>query len=197
MGIADIANRKSALRSVAFLLLAAGASSLAAGAYIPAKAALAQVLLDLAWSHTEDSGDRVRPWPWAETWPVARLTAPRLGADLIVLAGAEGAALAFAPGHVDGTALPPAAGNTVVAGHRDTHFRFLKDLRIGDELWLESADGERRRFNVTDARVVHEDDLGPLAPTPEPALTLVTCYPFEAVWPGGALRYVVYSTLMR
>lgn len=185
-------------RAAAWVLLGAGAVSLAAGFYIPAKAAAAQVLLRLAWNRTRSRDDRVRPWPWAHTWPVARLRAPRLDVDTIVLAGAEGAALAFGPGHVDGTPLPGASGpvgNTVLAAHRDTHFRFLADLRLGDELWISTPEGESYRFVVVDTRVVQETETSLLAPTAQPTLTLVTCYPFDAYRPGGPLRFVARAVL--
>ncbi len=92
------------IRRLAITLVVGGSLLLGSGLYLPAKAALAQVLMRQAWSETEF--DPVRPWPWAETWPVARLRVPAHGVDQVVLAGDEGAALAFAPGHVDGTAPP-------------------------------------------------------------------------------------------
>jgi sortase A len=79
----------------------------------------------------------------------------------------------------------------VVTGHRDTQFRFLKDLAPGDELGLVGPDGARHRYVVMDALVVDERDTSVLAETGEARLTLVTCFPFDAVVPGGPLRYVV------
>ena len=178
-----------ALRPVAAAVITTGLLSVAGGFYLPAKAVLAQVLLRRAWAAT---GDRpVRPWPWARTWPVARLEVPSLGIDEIVLAGDEGAALAFAPGHVDGTAEPGQPGNVVVAGHRDTVFAFLGDLTVGDELSLEAADGRIVRYAVTGTAVVHETDSAVLDPSDASTLTLVTCYPLDGVRPGGPFRYVV------
>jgi sortase A len=178
-------------RTLATGFLALGASLFAWGLYLPAKAGLAQVLLQRAWARSRAAaGAAVRPWPWAQTWPVARLTSDT-GADFIVLAGAQGAALAFGPGWVDTTA-PPAddRGNTVLAGHRDTSFRFLGRLRRGDALWLESTAG-RRRYVVRDSRVVDLAEVAVMAATAARTLTLITCYPFDAVQPGGRLRYVV------
>jgi sortase A len=109
----------------------------------------------------------------------------------LVLSGASGRNLAFGPAHLAGTAPPGAEGNCVLAGHRDTHFAFLEDLAVGDDLWLETPDGAVRRYRVRDAAVVHESDSSPLEPTAEPVLTLVTCFPFDAALPGGPLRYVV------
>lgn len=184
------------MRRLAILLLAGGAVALGAGLWMPAKAATAQILLRLAWERSAISSEGTprRPWPWARTWPVARLRVPLHGVDVIVLAGAEGASLAFAPGHVDGTARPGQDGNVVLAAHRDTHFRFLADLGPGDELLLEAPGAATRRYRVADGRVVDERQTAVLAATAEPTLTLVTCYPFDAVRPGGPLRYVVRAT---
>ena len=60
-------------------LALAGVLSIAQGAWIPVKAALAQVLLDNAWRETLYSGQPLKPWPWADTWPVARLSVPAQG----------------------------------------------------------------------------------------------------------------------
>jgi sortase A len=176
-------------RLVAVAALTTGAASFTAGLYLPAKAELAQLLLRRAWAETEF--DPVRPWPWADTWPVARLTVPGHEIDQIVLAGAEGASLAFAPGHVDGTAAPGETGNIVIAGHRDTVFEFLGRLRLGDEIRLDSPFGQHQVFVVDSTAVVHERDTAPLEPTPGPVLTLVTCYPLDGTRPDGPLRYVV------
>ncbi len=177
-----------ALRAAAATTALAGALSFGVGLYIPAKAAAAQLLLRAAWART--GATPVRPWPWARTWPVARLLVPRLKIDEIVLDGAEGAALAFAPGLVNGTASPDQPGNVALAGHRDTVFRFLGELRLGDELRLETGRGRCRRYAVRETAVVREDDTWVLAPA-SGMLTLVTCYPLDATRPGGALRYVV------
>jgi sortase A len=177
--------------ALALALLAASAAFLGRGTWIFAKAQVAQVLLARAWEETRDSGRAVKPWPWADTWPVARLRVPRLGVDEIVLAGGHGQAMAFGPGHLSRTAAPGQEGNIVLAGHRDTHFRFLRDLQPGDEILLEAAQGAPRRYRVTETAVVDFHDRRPLAASPEPTLTLITCYPFDAIVPGGPLRYVV------
>ena len=89
------------------------------------------------------------------------------------------------------TALPGEAGNAVIAGHRDTSFAFLARLRLGDPLVVETPAGAEHRYRVTETAVVDFHDRRPLAASLEPTLTLVTCYPFDAVWPGTPLRYVV------
>ncbi|MCB1055232.1 MAG: class GN sortase [Acidobacteria bacterium] len=180
------------------LLLAAVAVG-GKGVWLYAKAQLAQVLLERAWQETlaEPAGaGPARPWPWADTYPVARIEAPRLGVERIVLDGSSGRTMAFGPGHVIGTALPGEDGNSVVGGHRDTHLAFLRRLRLGDELVVERADGVRRRYRIDLLEVVDRGDLGVLADTGAARLTLVTCYPFDAVVPGGPLRYVAGAALV-
>lgn len=178
-------------------LLGLGAWNLGHAAYIHAKAQLAQYLLLKAWAETQAGQGQVKPWPWADTHPVARLTMPERGVDLIVLAGATGRTLAFGPGHLHGTPLPGEAGNSVLSAHRDTHFAFLRDAKRGEELLVEGTDGKKRRYAVMETRVVDYRDLSITRNTEDDQLTLVTCYPFDAVSPGGPLRYVLTARLKR
>jgi sortase A len=124
------------------------------GVWIHAKAHLAQYLLQRAWSRTLAGEQNVKPWPWADTWPVARLRVPAHGVDLIVLDGVSGRTLAFAPGHATGGPAPGAPGTAVISGHRDTHFRFLAALQPGDEILVETPGRPLARFRVVDTAVV-------------------------------------------
>jgi sortase A len=175
------------------LLVCGGIAFFGHGLYIFAKAELAQVLLHRAWARTQSSGEPSRPWPWADTHPVARLTAPTRGADVLVLSGASGRSLAFGPGHLPGSANPGEPGNSVIVAHRDTHFRFLQRVVIGDLLIVETSDGTHRRFQVRRTYVVDFHALDIPRDGPVPTLTLVTCFPFDAINPGGPLRYVVVA----
>jgi sortase A len=175
------------------LLALGGVLSFAGGAYIYAKAQLAQWMLHAAWAETQRTGAPVKPWPWADTHPVARLLAPGQDADVLVLAGASGRTLAFGPGHLDGSAMPGDPGNAVITAHRDTHFRFLRAIHPGDELVVERAGGGSRHFRIRGAYVADYRELELPRDTAVPTLTLVTCYPFDALNPGGPLRYVVVA----
>ncbi len=172
-------------------LFGVGLWQFGAGVAIHAKAMLAQVLLERAWQRTRAGEAEAKPWPWADTWPVARLTATGLDGWVYVLADASGRSLAFGPGHVAGTAAPGAPGNSLIAAHRDTHFRFLQVLAADGQVTLETADGKTQSFRVIDKRVVDTRRTQMVEPSDAPMLTLVTCYPFDAIAPGGPLRYVV------
>ena len=149
-----------ALRLTAFALMAAGAALVASALYIPAKAALAQVLLERAWARTQAGESAVRPWPWADITPVAVLEVPRLGERSIVLEGASGQAMAFGPGHMINTPSIGARGTAVVAAHRDTQFSYLRDVRDGDRIVVQTADGAHSAFRVVETRVVRADVSG-------------------------------------
>ena len=185
--------RKKLLLSLAALIAAMGAWQLGQGLYIHAKAQLAQMLLERAWQRTLAGERAVKPWPWADTWPVARLIAPAQGADLLVLAGASGRTIAFGPGHLDGTPLPGTAGNSVIGGHRDTHLAFLRDVKRGETLTVESADGTRTDYRVTDLDVLDKRDTWVTKNEGPSRLTLITCWPFDALRAGGPGRYVVIA----
>ena len=172
-------------------VLCLGFWQLGEGAYIPAKAWLAQELMLRAWSRAGAGEVNPVPWPWADTWPVARLTAKSGDIDLIVLAGGSGRTLAFGPGHLSASAMPGQRGNSVLAGHRDTHFAFLKDLAVGERLEVETADGRAHGYQVVDIDIVDSRRSSLLLDTDDSMLSLVTCYPFDAIEAGGPSRYVV------
>src|SRR5262245_50148094 len=164
------------------------------GVWIHAKAVLAQILLERSFVQTLATGAQVKPWSWADTWPVARVAVPRIGKSAIVLAGSSGQALAFGPGHLERTPEPGEEGTTIYSAHRDTHFAFLKDVRVGDDIMVTRRDGKMVHFRVTGTSVVRWDRSGidPLAPGRR--LVLVTCWPLDART-SGPLRYLVHAEI--
>jgi len=179
------------------ILLAAltGFASLTAAAWIHIKAYVAQAMIADAWRRAGHGEADVHPWPWADTTPVARLIMISPDpTELVVLEGSSGRNLAFGPVHDPASVLPGERGNSVIAGHRDTHFRFLQDLRVGDRLAIERAN-RVRWFVVTGTSVVDSRSTRIALRSDVPRLTLVTCYPFDAIETGGPLRYVVTADL--
>lgn len=172
------------------LMLAAILMAVHAG-WLPAKAALAQQLLQSSWSARLVDGEAHRPWPGADTHAVARLVQPRLGVDQIVLAGDSGRPLAFGPGWAEASAAPGSAlGTTIISGHRDTHFAWLRELRSGDAIQLETRRGVRE-YRVAGMQVVDSRTHRIATDAGHDQLVLVTCWPFDAAAPRGPMRYVV------
>jgi sortase A len=165
------------------------------GAYIHAKALVAQVLLERAFDTTIATDQPTKPWSWADTWPVARIEVKRIHAHTIVLAGSSGQALAFGPGHVERTPEAGERGVAIYSAHRDTHFAFLKHVVIGDEIDITRHDGRTFRYKVDATSVVRFDASGidPLADGHE--LVLSTCWPFDALTQGPE-RYLVHAKML-
>jgi len=179
--------------AVAGLCLVLGLVLLAQGLWIPIKAQLAQILLARAWAQTLQ-GHAAPPWPGADTTAVAELSFA--DKSFVVLSGGSGQALAFAPSHLSGTPQPGAAGLSVIAGHRDTHFSSLGRLAPGQIVSLRRADGSRHHFRITEGRIMDARTARLNARGGPPRLALVTCWPLDSPVPGGPLRFVLFANLI-
>ncbi len=124
---------------------------------------------------------------------IGRVEIPRLGVSVVVRAGSDARTLQLAVGHIGGTALPGESGNVGLAGHRDTFFRRLQDIRPDDEIRVATPHGVFT-YRVERTVVVQPEDVWVLDPTDAPSLTLVTCYPFTYL--GSApQRFIVRASL--
>jgi len=181
--------------AVAALLAAAGLCLALQGLWIPAKAALAQVLLDRAFAETLRTGSPVKPWAWLDSWPVARIEIPRLKLRAVALAGGSGQALAFGPAQLAGTPAPGERGTSVLAAHRDTQFEGLDRIRPGDEIAVTRGDGRRVTFAVTRTEVVRFDRSGIDPHAGGHNLVLATCWPMDAMTRGPE-RLLVHAEMV-
>lgn len=179
-------------RLTVLAIIAVGCWQFGSGCYIYAYAQLAQYLLNNAWSKTLQGESKVKPWEWADTHPVAKITFKNGQKDYIVLAGGTGRTMAFAPGHVSATPLPGNGGNSVIVGHRDTHFTVLKDLKYGDEISMQTF-SKKINYKVTNRFIVDQSQFEVMQDFGLELLTLITCYPFDTIQAGGPLRYVVQA----
>lgn len=186
--------KRSLLPAVGMVLIAMGLALSCQGIWIHAKAFAAQILLERAFSESIETGAPVKPWDWADTWPVARIEVPRLDESAIALKGASGQALAFGPGHLDNTPMAGERGTAVYAAHRDTHFAFLKNIEKNDQILVTRSDGKTVSYRVSDMTVVRWDEAKIALDREGRHLVLATCYPFDAITPGP-LRYLVYADM--
>lgn len=160
--------------------------------WIAGKAVAAQWLLERAWAESSEGQAGQRPWPWADFAPVARLSVPALDVDRIVLGDASGRTLAFGPGHLPASARPGDSGTVVLAGHRDTHFAFVRRLKPGMVIDLTGPDGRSRRYSVSTTEIM-DTRTQQVALEHTNRLILSTCWPFDAIDAGGPLRYLVIA----
>ncbi|MDT0633949.1 class GN sortase [Spectribacter hydrogenoxidans] len=180
------------VRVLLIVVAALGMWMAAQAAVIPAKAVVAQFLLNSAFEASQTTGTAQKPWPWADMAPVARLRVPRLGVDQIVLSGGSGEAMAFGPTVLPGTAAPGQPGTTVLTAHRDTHFRFLRNLEPGDRISLETRRDGFTEYEVVGTEVVRWDAFSIRQAAGESRLALVTCFPFGNQAPTPR-RYLVHT----
>jgi len=196
------------LRWVERLLLLAGVAMLGWVAVIVTDATIAQRMareslaiaspVDTSASPREparaEGGSSRSPIPVRGS-ALAELSIPRLHLSAVVLHGSDAHTLRRGPGHLENTALPGESGNAVIAGHRDTFFRPLRDIQVGDDVFVDTRQG-RFQYRVTSLRVVKPHDLSVLNPTEDAVLTLITCYPFWVL--GDAPdRFVVRAVGVR
>ena len=249
-------SRNACITAIWLACLVSGGLLVSNGAYMWAKAQLAQVLIAHAWQSSVQAAEtnsllpntnqtfkeqsfkeksfKTKPWPWADTYPVAKIQfysgpTSRFGSQgaakhqarkqelagtrqkklaaqpLYVLAEASGRTMAFGPGHMSATPLPLEGGNSVITGHRDTHFAALQHLNQGDLIHVQTLEGQGE-YQVTATFIVHQSQTqiiesnyfassyfssNSIAPSRQGQLTLITCYPFNSLVPNPTLRYVV------
>ena len=126
--------------------------------------------------------------------PIGRLEIPRIGLTAVVAEGDDEKTLKVAVGHLSDTPLPWQEGNSALAGHRDSFFRPLRHIQVGDDIHLTTVRGTLR-YRVTRYTVVDPAELWVLNPSPTAALTLITCYPFDYVGPAPR-RFIVHAERM-
>jgi sortase A len=125
---------------------------------------------------------------------LTRVVIPKIGLDAIVVEGASRKELSEGPGHMKQTAMPGQTGNAVITGHRDTFFRHIYELVKGDKIQVRRA-GSVFTYEVTGKKIVMPEDVSVIRQTPDPQLTLITCYPTYYIGPAPK-RLVVFSKLV-
>ena len=184
------------MKKLVFLIAAIGFSIFAYGAYIPAKAVLAQYLINDAWNDSIRTGEIHKPWGWADMHPVMKLSSKKHNKDLIVLSGDKGNSLAFAPGYNINSFKPGLGGTTIISAHRDTHFRFLEDVSLDDVFEVTDRNNKTTSYVVNDIKIIDSDQQDITVYDNQAEIKLITCYPFDALIAGGPLRYIVTAKLI-
>ncbi len=149
-------------------------------------------LLYTAWVRTQSSGDQIKPWPWAETWPLARLSIPDMGIEHIIVAHASEKNVAFTLGHLESSVPPGEMGNSGLLVRREGYYEFLKILKPDDLLVLESLHSGKWHYRVSAIYVVPKTNTQILASSANRRLTLISCYPCTSER-KSYFRYVIVA----
>ncbi len=180
---------KMMIRLIIATLLTVGSWQVGSSVYLLAKAQLAQYLVADAWQATLNDGEVHKPWDWADTHPVAKLSFPQLQQTTYVLEGASGRNMAFGPARTLSSGMPGDSISTVISAHNDSHFSFLGQVQLNDVIQIETLKGQFT-YQVTDLRVI-DSSQQQVNIKQQDELILTTCYPFNALQTGGKMRYQV------
>lgn len=197
------ANLKRKLTATALLIV--GGLLCIQASWLPAKAWLSQQLIHHSWQQSMTSlrnyknsqqnnikhKVKIKPWPWADTFPIAELIFQRLNKSIVVLNGGDPTTLAFSAGAIAPFNQPSVTKPFVVAGHRDSHFSFLKDVAMNDVISLTDAQGQVQLYQVESIDIVDATaGQWPLL-ADDTSLVLITCYPFTALGSNADERYII------
>lgn len=179
------------------VLLVLAVVNLGRSSWIVLKAEFAGYLVSHAWEQALADGaaqaQSYKPWPWADTWPVARLSIPVIALDQTVLAGQSGQALAFAPGMVHVESGTTDGELRVISAHRDTHFSRLDQLNAGDAVYLQQPGGGYLHYRIEEKKVINARGSRWVAPDSGSYLVLATCYPVDGYAPDPKQRLLVIA----
>jgi sortase A len=154
---------------------------------------LSHLLIEQAWSRTQSSTEASRPWPWAAGMPVAKIIIPELKQEHIIMNGVSDRILELVPGWHEGTDFPGKPGISLISARRDTHFAFLRKLKEGDSFFLETQEGKRKLYYVSELSVVQDKKIKVQGHDNESILLLSTSYSFQNWHEDEELRLVIIA----
>ena len=188
--------KRRSFRVIELILVCLGILFILKASYLPAKAYLGQKMLLDAWERTIETGELQKSWEWADFVPIAKLSIKHLGVTLVTLDRASGEALAWGPGLINHNTQIGMDGTAFIVGHRDSHMRFLKDLKIGENFTLELSNGEEQTYQAVRSDIVDSRTWKvPTDPTSTTSIALITCWPFDET-NSGPERYILYADLI-
>ncbi len=164
--------------------------------WLPTKAWLSEQLIYHSWQQAKQGEKNNKPWPWADTVPIAKIQFSRLDRSLILLKGVDPTSLAFSAGIMHQYSTLDRKSPIVIAGHRDTHFAFIKEVQVKDIISLSDKYGRSHQYEVDEFLIVDGEHSELIIDPLSNGLVLITCYPFDALASEGSLRYLVKARLL-
>jgi len=159
------------------------------------KGYVAQKLLESTWKKSKDKNQIIYPWIGAKSYPIGKISIEKINLSYIILGGDMKQSLNFGIAHIENTTKPGNNGNIGLAGHRDSFFKKLEKIHLGDIIEIDSIKGFSN-FKVVDIQIISPNEMHWLNQTEENLLTLVTCYPFDYI--GDApMRYIIRAKTIK
>jgi sortase A len=154
---------------------------------------IANSLVRSAWLRTQAGGEQIRPWPWAQVWPVANLTAPHFDAEHVILKQEKQLKSGLGLSYLESSVLPGEIGNTVLSAHPNLYFSFLRKLNLNDILVLESPHTGKWHYRVSESFIVDKTYTQLLEHGSKRRLIIISCYQCDENNTNDSLRYVVIA----
>jgi sortase A len=193
------------------ILIAAGCLISLHASWLPAKAWLSQVLISYSWqkSQTQNSMRKneylttrasnniaIKPWPWADTFPIAELSIERLEENIVILNGGDPTTLAFSAGAIAPFNQANSITPFVVAGHNDSHFAFLENILMKDIISMRDQHGKSQLYQVEAIDIIDASTGKLPILANDSSLILITCYPFNNLSNNRDERYIITAKLL-
>lgn len=159
--------------------------------YLPVKAWLSERFIHYSWQQSLKQNIPIKPWPWADMYPIAKLSIGRLNLDVVILNGGDPTSLAFSAGAVAPFNHLNSRNPFVVAGHRDSHFSFLEDVTMEDIISIQDKNGQNQLYQVQSIEIIDASSGELPLMDDESNLVLITCYPFNSLSQESNERYVI------
>jgi sortase A len=176
---------KKSLTLIGLILIAMGLIYFAKASAMPIKALIGDLRLNYVWEEALKTGKPKPPWSGADFLPIGQIKIPKLGISRIVLNSASGEAMTWGIGKVSSSSEVEVTTTSVLAGHRDSHMRFLSKLQIGDQVEYQLINGIKKTYVIREIKIVRNASyLLPITEKNNDILVLTTCWPFNAVVSG-------------
>ncbi len=184
---------KILLLSAVFLLLGTALLPIQSYSETMTKTALSEQLIQQAWRQVLKGNTEAQPWPWIKSAPVAKLSIPHLNKNFIVMRGTSSTILDAAPGWHEGTDFPGSNGISLISGQRNTHFSFLKHLKPGDHIFLQTDLTNKQHYVVDELAIVQTATMQVPLKGNESVILLSTDYPFLNWKKNESMQFVVIA----
>lgn len=176
--------------------------------WLPAKGWISQALISYSWQQslahqkvlqqpiTNHNPIAIKPWPWADTFPIAELSFARLEKNIVILNGGDPTTLAFSAGAIAPFNQINGVTPFVVAGHNDSHFSFLENIQMKDIISMRDQHGKSQLYQVEAIDIIDASTGQFPILANDSSLILITCYPFNTIGNNSDERYVITARLL-
>ena len=174
-------------------LVLGGVLGIAKASLMPIKAIVGQHYLEVAWQESLRTNETEKPWKSADFYTIGELKVKRLKISRVILNTISGEAMAWGIGRINNIKSKSSSGPVILAGHRDSHMKFMYELNVGDKIELIMSDGLMQTYIVSKTEITNKPELEiPESIYKKNSLILTTCWPRKSS-KQALQRYIIFS----